>query len=101
MAPQDGSGSGSMLGNIFFILAIFVVMYFLMIRPQRKQQRERDAMLAALKKGDKVVVGGGIHGSIIGVEEKTLLVQIADNVKVKVERNAVAAMVKEAEAPPK
>jgi len=87
-----------MLGNIFFILAIFAVMYFLMIRPQRKQQREREAMLTALKKGDKVLVGGGIHGSIVGMEEKTLLVQIADNVKVKIERSAIASVLKEAEA---
>lgn len=98
MAPQDGSGSSSMLGNVFFILAIFAVMYFLMIRPQRKQQREREAMLTALKKGDKVLVGGGIHGSIVGIEEKTLLVQIADNVKVKIERTAVTTVLKEAEA---
>lgn len=97
MAPQDGSGSSSMLGNVFFILAIFAVMYFLMIRPQRKQQREREAMLTALKKGDKVLVGGGIHGSIVGIEEKTLLVQIADNVKVKIERTAVTTVLKEAE----
>ncbi|MBI4427633.1 MAG: preprotein translocase subunit YajC [Ignavibacteriales bacterium] len=97
MAPADGSGSGSMLGNVFFILAIFAVMYFLMIRPQRKQQKEREAMLAALKKGDKVLVGGGIHGSIVGIEEKTLLVQIAENVKVKIERGAVASVLKEAE----
>ena len=98
MAQPDGSGSGSMLGNIFFILAIFAVMYFLMIRPQQKQRREREAMLGALKKGDKVVVGGGIHGSIVGIDDKTLLVQIADNVKVKVERSAVANVLKEAEA---
>ena len=87
-----------MLGNIFFILAIFAVMYFLMIRPQQKQRREREAMLGALKKGDKVVVGGGIHGSIVGIDDKTLLVQIAANVKVKVERRAVANVLKEAEA---
>lgn len=87
-----------MVGNLIFILAIFAVMYFLMIRPQRKQQREREAMLSAIKKGDKVLIGGGIHGNIVGIEEKTLLVQIADNVKVKVERAAVANVIKEAEA---
>jgi preprotein translocase subunit YajC len=99
MAQPDGSG-GSMIGNLVFILAIFAVMYFLMIRPQRRQQREREAMLAAIKKGDKVLISGGIHGSIVGVEEKTLLVQIADNVKVKVERAAVATVLKEAEVAP-
>ena len=98
MAQPDGSGAGSMMGNIFFILAIFAVMYFLMIRPQQKQKREREAMLGALKKGDKVVVGGGIHGSIVGIDDKTLLVQIADNVKVKIDRSAVATVLKEAEA---
>jgi len=55
-------------------------------------------MLSAIKKGDKVLIGGGIHGNIVGIEEKTLLVQIADNVKVKVERAAVANVIKEAEA---
>ena len=98
MAQPGGSDGGSMMGNIFFILAIFAVMYFLMIRPQQKQRREREAMLGALKKGDKVVVGGGIHGSIVGIDDKTLLVQIADNVKVKIDRSAVATVLKEAEA---
>ena len=50
-----------------------------------------------LKKGDKIVISGGLHGSVIGLEEKTVLVQIADNVKVKVERGAITAVVREAE----
>lgn len=54
-------------------------------------------MLAALKKGDKIVTSGGMHGTVIGIDEKTVLVQIADNVKVKLERGSVTSIVREAE----
>jgi preprotein translocase subunit YajC len=70
----------------------------MIIRPQQKRQKERQKMLDAVKKGDKVVTGGGIHGTVVGIEEKTALVQIADNVKVKVERGSITSVIREAEA---
>ncbi|MBM4174716.1 MAG: preprotein translocase subunit YajC [Ignavibacteria bacterium] len=72
--------------------AIFLIFYFLIIRPQQKRQKERDKLLGELKKGDKVITGSGIHGTIIGIEEKTVLIQVSDNVKLKFERSAVATI---------
>ncbi len=91
MAPQGGEGSG-LFGNLILFGAIIAVFYFMIIRPQQKREKQRQAMLSALKKGDKVVTGGGVHGTIVGLEEKTILVQIADNVKVKVDRGSVTAV---------
>ena len=79
---------------VMFALIIFIF-YFMIIRPQSKRQKERQKMLDAMKKGDKVVTSGGLHGKIIGMEDKTVLIEIADNVKVKVEKSAVTAIVPE------
>jgi preprotein translocase subunit YajC len=75
--------------------AIFLIFYFLIIRPQQKRQKERDKLLGELKKGDKVVTGSGIHGIIVGIDEKTLLIQVSDNVKLKFERSAVATVMRD------
>ncbi|MCG6961870.1 MAG: preprotein translocase subunit YajC [Acidobacteria bacterium] len=75
------------------ILAIFAVFYFLLIMPARKQQKKKEAMIAALKKGDRVITSGGVHGTIAGVEDQTLLVKIAENVKIRVSKSAVAGKV--------
>jgi preprotein translocase subunit YajC len=75
---------------------IFVIFYFMIIRPQQKRQKERQKMLDALEKGDKILTAGGIYGTIVGIEDKTVLVQIADNVKVKVDRGSVGSVLKEA-----
>ncbi len=94
MAPQGGEGGGGgFLGFLPFIL-IIVIMYFLMIRPQVKKQKERTKMVEALEKGDKVVTSGGIHGKIAGFTEdgKTLILQIDEKVKVNVDRSAVNAV---------
>lgn len=98
MAPQgaDGGGGGYMQSIILFGL-IFVIFYFMIIRPQQKRQKDRQKMIEALKKGDKIVTTGGIHGTIAGIDDKTLLIQIADNVKIKVERGSVTTVAKEAE----
>ena len=87
-----------MISNVVLFGSIIAIFYFMIIRPQQKREKERQAMLGALKKGDKVVTSGGIHGTVIGLEEKVALVQISDNVKVKVDRSAIAMIVKEAEA---
>jgi preprotein translocase subunit YajC len=75
---------------IFMIVAIFAVMYFLMIRPQQRQKKQQQDLLSRLSKGDKVVTVGGIHGTIAGVKDNTVIVKIADNVKVEVNRSAVS-----------
>jgi preprotein translocase subunit YajC len=102
MGPaQGGQGGGDLYGTLLMFLSIIVIFYFFIIRPQSKRSKERAKLLEAIKKGDKVVTAGGIHGTVIGVEDKTLLVQIADEVKVKIERNSnsVVNKVGEIEAP--
>ncbi|RJP68342.1 MAG: preprotein translocase subunit YajC [Ignavibacteriales bacterium] len=93
MAPQNGGG-GSMISTLIMFAAIFAIFYFMIIRPQQKRAKERDAMLNAVQKGDKVVLSSGIHGTIVGIEDKTYLIQVSDNVKIKFEKTAVASVVK-------
>ncbi len=90
MAPSGGEGGSSIMGFLPFIL-IIVIMYFLMIRPQIKKQKERQKMVDALQKGDKVITTGGLHGKITGFTEdgKTVILQIDDKVKVNVDRSAI------------
>lgn len=97
MAPQGQNGGGSLVSTIIMFGLIFVIFYFMIIRPQQRRSKEREQMLSAVKKGDKVVTAGGIHGTVIGVEDKSLLVQIAENVKVKVERGSITTILREAE----
>lgn len=92
LMTQPQEGGGGLMSTLVMFALIFLIFYFMIIRPQQRRQKERQKMLAALQKGDKVVTSGGIHGTIVGVEEKTLLVQIADNVKVKIERGSVAGV---------
>ncbi|HSB10393.1 MAG TPA: preprotein translocase subunit YajC [Blastocatellia bacterium] len=106
LAFLQGSAGGGLLGLLPFIL-IFVIFYFLLIRPQQKRQRlaaqERDLMLKALKPGDKIVTTGGIYGTIVAVRDKddTVQLRIAQSVSVEAERSAIARLQtseKEAEA---
>ncbi|MCX6967416.1 MAG: preprotein translocase subunit YajC [Verrucomicrobia bacterium] len=80
----------------FFVqlLALGVVFYFLLIRPQQKQAKEKAALIAAVKTGDKVVMSSGIHGIVANVKESTVLVKVADNVKLEFDKGAIAAVVK-------
>ncbi len=89
MAPQGGEGGGSMVSTIIMFGAIFLIFYFMIIRPQQKKSKEREKLLSNLEKGDKVVTSGGIHGIISGLDEKTCLLQVSDNLKMKVERSAI------------
>ncbi len=92
MGQQGGEGGG-MVSTIIMFGAIFLIFYFMIIRPQQKKAKNRDKLLSNLEKGDKVITSGGIHGIIAGIDEKTLLVQISDNLKVKVERSAVTQVI--------
>jgi preprotein translocase subunit YajC len=75
---------------------MFVIFYFLLIRPQQKRSKEHRQMVSSLKKGDRIVTSGGIHGRITGIDDNTLTVEIADKVRVKVARANVSAMVQPA-----
>ena len=92
--PAAGGGSGpggAGMQSLIFLLLIIVVFYFFMIRPQVKKQKEATNFRNSLKKGDKVSTTGGIYGKITDVKERTVTVEIADNVIVKVDKTAVVA----------
>lgn len=84
-----GSGGSAILSFVPFIL-IFVIFYFLLILPQQKRQKKQKAMLEALKKGDKIVTSSGIWGTITNLGKETVTVQIADNAKIKVQRDHIS-----------
>ena len=92
-APMTPVGFG---GWIAIMIAIF---YFMIIRPQNKREKERKALLEAVKTNDKIVFGGGILGHVSSVKEKTLIVNIADNVKIEITRSAVGAVLGKDETP--
>ena len=71
------------------LILIIAVMWFFMIRPQRKQQKELQKFRDGLQKGDKVVTIGGIYGTVVEIKEKTLLIEVDSNVKIKVDKNSV------------
>jgi preprotein translocase subunit YajC len=96
MSPQGQNGGGMFTTLIMFGLIIFIF-YFMIIRPQQKRQKERQKMLDAVKKGDKVITAGGLHGTVVGLEEKTVLVQVADNVKLKFEKSAISSIASSSE----
>ncbi|MCR4294971.1 MAG: preprotein translocase subunit YajC [Elusimicrobia bacterium] len=79
--------------NLAPIIAIFVIFYFLLIRPQQKQQKEHENMLKNLKSGDKILTTGGLYGSITGFKGEDLEVQFSQTVKLTVARSAVARVV--------
>lgn len=92
MAPQGG-GSANLISTLIMFGAIFLIFYFMIIRPQQKRAKEREKMLSNMQKGDKVITSGGLHGTIAGIDEKTVLLQVGDNVKMKFERSAVASVI--------
>jgi preprotein translocase subunit YajC len=86
-------GAGGAFGQMLpMMLILFAIVYFLMIRPEQKKQKERQKMLDALKKGDKVVTAGGIHGTVNSVKDKTVMVKISDTVVVEVSRGSITAI---------
>ena len=88
-APGPGGAGGGWL-SLLPMLLILVVFYFLLVAPMRKRQKELQAQLDKLQKGDKVVTNGGLHGEIAGIEGSAVLLKIADQVKVKVDKAAIA-----------
>ena len=91
MAPQGG-GSANLISTLIMFGAIFLIFYFMIIRPQQIRAKEREKMLSNMQKGDKVITSGGLHGTIAGIDEKTVLLQVSDNIKMKFERSAIASV---------
>ncbi len=96
-APQQGSGWSTMI----MLVLLFAVMYFFMIRPQQKKQKELQKQREALKKGDKVVSAGGIYGIIKEVQENAFLVEVAKDVIVKFDKGSIYVSAEDAQQAPK
>lgn len=88
LLQATGGGSGMM--NLVMILLIFVIFYFFMIRPQMKKAKQEREFRETIKKGDKIVTIGGIHGRILDIENTTMMVEIDTNVKVRMEKTAIS-----------
>ncbi|MFH1354531.1 MAG: preprotein translocase subunit YajC [Candidatus Omnitrophota bacterium] len=82
--------AASPLVNLFPLILIFVVFYFLLIRPQKQREKEHKEMLGNLNKNDQVVTSSGIHGTVINVKDKTVILRIDDNVKIEIEKKSVS-----------
>ena len=93
---QGGGGAGQGIGgfsSLIPIILMFVIFYFLLIRPQQKKSKEHREMINRLKKGDRIITSGGLHGRVTAVSETTMTVEIADKVRVKVARGNVGQVI--------
>lgn len=90
---MEGAAGGSPLSMLLPFVLIFGVFYFIVIMPAKKQQKKKDAMIAGLKKGDRVVTSGGIHGTVATVEDTSLLVKVSENTKIRISKSAIAGLV--------
>jgi preprotein translocase subunit YajC len=91
-ATGTGNATGSMVSTIAMFGLIFVIFYFLIIRPQNKKQKETQKMIAAVKKGDKVITAGGVHATVYTVKEKTVILKVDDNTKMEFSKSAIASV---------
>jgi preprotein translocase subunit YajC len=90
--PNQGEGPG-LMSNVILFGSIILIFYFMIIRPQQKRTKERQKLIESMKKGDKVITSGGMYGTVAGLDEKTVLVEIADKIKVKLDRSAIATII--------
>ena len=91
--PGGQGGSTAVLTQLLFFAAIFAIFYFLLIRPQQRQKRERERLLATVKKGDRVVTTSGLYGTVTGLTETTVTLRVTDQVRLEFERAAVGRIV--------
>ena len=95
MAPAGAEGGSTMM-SFLPLIAIVAIFYFLILRPQKKKQQDTQKMLSALRKGDRIVTIGGIHGIIQSVKESTVIVKVDENVKLEFNRAAISSVVSQA-----
>ncbi len=91
-APSAESGSASMMTSLVTFGLVILIFYFLIIRPQKKRDKEAKAMLAAMKKGDRVVTIGGIHGTIVTVKDNTVVIKVDDSARIEFSKNAISTV---------
>jgi preprotein translocase subunit YajC len=92
-AAPPGGGAQSMLPTIVMVASMLAIFYFLLLRPQQKQKQERERMLAAMKRGDRVVTTSGMHGTVTSLSEHTVTLRVADQVKLEFDRSAIGRVV--------
>ena len=97
LAQTSSGGAANPLASFVPIILIFIIMYFLLFRPQMRRQKEQTRLVSTLKTGDRVVTASGIHGLISNVKETTVIVKVADNVKIEMEKSAITNVVKTGE----
>lgn len=90
---QEGKGSGGGFALFMPMILVFLIFYFLLIRPQAKQQRKHQSLLKELKRGDLIITSSGIHGKIISVTDTTVGVEIAENIRIKMEKKQVSQII--------
>jgi preprotein translocase subunit YajC len=92
-SAAPGGGAQSMLPTIIMVASMFAIFYFLLLRPQQKQKQERERMLGAMKRGDRVVTTSGMHGTVTSLSEHTVVLRVADQVKLEFDRSAIGRVV--------
>ncbi|WP_019423663.1 preprotein translocase subunit YajC [Paenibacillus profundus] len=93
LAGADAAGGGGIMAMLLPFIAMFAVFYFLLIRPQQKKQKQRNSMLTALKKGDKIVTIGGLHGTIVEITDDIVVLRVNDVTKMTFDRSAISNIV--------
>ena len=97
-APAGAPGGAGSIATFVPFIFIFIIMYFVLFRPQMRRQKEQQRLVSALKTGDRVVTSAGIHGLISNVKDTTVIVKVADNVKIEMEKSAITSVVKSVES---
>ena len=92
LAQQDGTPQGGILAGLFPILLIVGIFYMLIYRPMRKRQKNVETMIQNLKNGDTVITNGGVYGTVSGIRDHTVVLKVADQVKIEVAKNAIASL---------
>ena len=91
---QGPQAQANPIVSLMPIFIIFIIFYFLLIRPQKKAQQDHKKMVSELKKNDEVITNGGIHGTIVNVKETTVVLRVDDNVKIEIQKSAVGTIKK-------
>ncbi len=86
---EDAAPAGGGLSSILMIVALIAIFYFMMIRPQQKQQKKIRQFREGIKEGDRIITAGGIHGKIVGIRDDSFMVDMGNNVKVRIDKNSV------------
>jgi len=86
------SATGSMLSTVVMFGAVFLIFYFMIIRPQNKKQKAMQKMISAVKKGDKVITIGGVHGTVHSVKDKTVVIKVDDSTRIEFSKSALATV---------